>query len=359
MLFSVDRVVAIEQVAAADDATSVPVDGCVVVPGLVDLHSHVFDGIGDSVDPDVGGLGRGTTTTVDGGSAGAASFAAFRRVVAPSRTRVLAWLNLSSIGQVDLRVGELLAAPWLDVEAAVTTARANPDLVVGFKARLSTYVAGGTCKPVLRLLRESADAAQMPVMVHIGDTGEPLSEILPLLRAGDVVTHCFTGRKFGILQPDGVVLPAVFEARQRGVLFDSARGRNHMAHPVVQAAVEQSFLPDSVSTDITRVTAADPAFGQPLMGTHLLSFGVSFEDVVSRMTLGPARALGRQDLGRLGVGGIGDATVLRLEAGRFALQDVDGRVRHTDRRMVAVGVVRSGVYTALSGSQPGTTSGLA
>jgi dihydroorotase len=346
--FDGDRVTAIEEESDGSAAQQVvDVAGCLVVPGLVDLHSHVFDGVGEGVDADEFCLGRGTTTTIDGGSAGANTIVAFRRLGANKRARVLAWLNLSTIGQVDLRVGELMALPWADVDAAVATARANPDLIVGFKARLSTYVAGGACQTVLRLVLEAGEAAGLPVMIHVGDTQDPLPEILPRLRPGDVMTHTLTGRKFGILRGDGKIIPEAFEARERGVLFDAARGRNHVAFPVMQAAVEQGFVPDSLATDITIGTAADPEFGMPLMATHLLSFGVPLEDVIARVTVNPANAARHEDLGRLHVGGIGDATVLRLEEGDFTLQDVDGRVRKTDRRLNAVGVVRAGEYLAI------------
>jgi dihydroorotase len=339
--------------AIADDlgrqagAKVVDAGGCLVVPGLVDIHAHVFEAVGDSVSAEKACLGRGTTTVADGGSAGANLFEAFRRLTGPSRARVLAWLNLSTIGQVDTRVGELLAFPHADVGRAVATARANTDLIVGFKARLSTYVVGGTCLPVLRLLRECGAATNLPVMVHIGDTGEPLPEILELLRPGDIVTHILTGRKHGILDGSGTIHPAVFAARERGVRFDASRGRNHEAFPVLQAAIEQGLLPDTISTDLVQAAAADPEYGLPLMATHFLAFGVPLEEIIRRVTLNPALAMGRPDLGRLQPGGVGDATILRVETGRFTLADVDGRTHETDRRIVAVGVVKDGDYTRL------------
>jgi dihydroorotase len=340
--FDGDRVTAIEP--RVEGATVVEVAGCLIVPGLIDLHSHVFEGVGEGVGADDHCLRRGTTTTVDGGSAGARSFGAFRRITGDSRCRTLAWLNLSSIGQVDLRVGELMVAPWIDVDSAVRTAEANRDVVIGFKARLSTYVCGGTCLPVLRAVREAGERTGLPFMVHIGDTGEPLTEVLPLLRPGDIVTHTLTGRKYGFLGPDGKILPAAFEARERGVLFDAAHGRNHVSFPVLEAAVAQGFLPDSLATDITITTGADPAFGLPLMMTKLMSFGVPVEDLAPMVTINPARALRRHDLGRLEIGGIGDATVLRLVEGPYTIVDVDGRTCETDRRLVTVGVVRGGAW---------------
>ena len=129
-------------------------------------------------------------------------------------------------------------------------------------------------------------------MVHIGDTGEPMTEVLPLLRPGDVVTHTLTGRKHGFVGPDGKILPAAFEARERGVLFDAAHGRNHVSFPIVEAAVDQGFVPDSLATDITLATGANPDFGMPLMMTKLMAFGVPIEELIPRVTVNPARALG-------------------------------------------------------------------
>lgn len=338
--FDGDRVAAIEP--DLEGQTVVDVTGCLVVPGMVDLHAHVFEGVGEGVNADEYGLKRGTTTAADGGSAGYRSFRAFRRITGENRCRTLSWLNLSSIGQIDTRVGELMMAVWIDVENAVRMAEANRDVVVGFKARLSTYVCGGSCLPIVRAIREAGERTGLPFMVHIGDAGEPMTEVLPLLRPGDVVTHMFTGRKHGLVGPDDTILPAAFEARERGVLFDAAHGRNHVSFPVVEAAVEQGFLPDSLATDITMTTGANPDFGLPLMMTKLLSYGVPVEKLVPMVTLNPARALRRDDLGRLDVGGIGDATVLRLVEGPYTFPDVDGRTRETDRRVVSVGVVRGG-----------------
>ena len=340
--FAGDRVTAIEAGLAGDE--TVDVSGCLVVPGLVDLHSHIFDGLGDGVPTDRFCLPRGTTTAVDGGSAGYRSFRAFKQIVSGNRTRTLSWLNLSSVGQIDTRVGELMMAQWIDIDGAVRMAEAHRDTIVGFKARLSTYVCGGSCLPALRAIREAGERAGLPFMVHIGDSGESMTEVLPLLRPGDVVTHMMTGRKHGLLGADDKVLPAVWEARERGVLFDAAHGRNHVTFPIVEALVDQGFLPDSLATDITAVTGANPDFGMPLMMTKLLSFGVPIETLIPMATVNPAKALRRDELGRLQVGGIGDATVLRVVDGPYTFPDVDGRSRDTNQRIVAVGVVRAGTW---------------
>lgn len=321
-------------------------DGAIVAPGLIDVHAHVFDCIGDSVDPDVDCLPRGTTTVADGGSAGANSFEAFVRLTRNKSINVLAWLNLSTIGQIDTRVGELLAAPHADVGRAVSTIEKYPELIVGLKARLSTYVVGGTAIPVLERLRACADAVGLPIMIHIGDTGEPLDQVLPYLNAGDVVTHMMTGRKNGIVDVAGNVRPVVREARQRGVLFDASRGMNHESFVTLRACMEQGFLPDTISTDLTRDTARNPHYGLLLMATHMLHFGMALPDVLACMTSNAATMLNRPKLGRLDEGGIGDCTIIRDVEGPVQLVDVDGRVEDGQRRLVVDSVIRRGALVS-------------
>jgi len=349
--FSGDRVATIE--AAIDPALSrrvVSVEGAMVVPGLIDPHAHVCDGIGIGIAPDEAGVRRGATTVVDGGTCGTNTFRALKRVMADNRTRTLAWLNISSIGLVDTRLPECLFLSTMSVEQAVAVAKANPDTIVGFKARLSSYVTGGgSCLPTLRLVLEAGETAGLPVMVHVGDTQEPLGTIIDMLRPGDVVTHYLTPRKNGILGPAAIpgarVIPQVREGRERGIIFDSSRGMSqHIGFAQLQAAVVSGLLPDTLSTDLTDAAALNPFHSLMMVATEFMAFGVDLRDLVPRMTINTARMLRREDLGRLRVGGIGDATVLRLEEGDFTVVDGNGWARPTSRRLLAVGVVRAGTY---------------
>jgi dihydroorotase len=310
------------------------------------------------VDPDAIGIARGATTVADGGTCGTGTFGAFRQNMAASKTRLFAWLNLSSLGQADTRIGELIFLAGVDVEEAVALAGKHPGIIVGFKARLSTYVTGGgsALRP-LKLLLEAGEAAKLPVMIHVGDTAEPLGRILEMLRPGDVVSHYLTSRKHNLLGiqagPGAAIIPEAFAARKRGVILDTARGRNHMAFPQMQAAVEQGLLPDTFSTDLAVHTAADPNFSLMAVATQFMSFGLSFEDCLIRMTVNPAKILRHPELGLLSVGGVGDATLLRIESGTFRISDADGRTRTTDQRLVAVGVVRAGEYVGITPPQAG------
>jgi len=326
------------------------VAGVMAVPGVIDMHVHAADGIGPSCNPDVIGVNRGVTTILDGGTCGVGSYRVLKYVVAANKTRVLAMLNISSMGLIDMRAGELILMNLVDIEEAVEVAKKNPELIVGFKGRLSTYVTGQAPGiPILKRLLEAGRKADLPVMIHVGDTAEPLGEILEMLRPGDICSHYLTPRRNGILGsqafPGAKLIPEIFEARKRGVILDIARGRvMHMGFPQMQATIEAGLLPDTISTDLISLSIPVPEANVFSIATALMSFGVPFEECLKELTVNPARALRRPELGKLEEGGIGDATLLKIEEGDFMVSDVDGRTRKTNKRVVAVGVVRAGSF---------------
>lgn len=334
-----------------------PVTGAMVVPGVIDMHAHAAEGISFSCNPDVIGVQRGVTTLLDGGTCGTGSIGVMKYVAAANRTRLLALLNLSSMGLIDGRAGECILAHLLDVGEAVAAAGKYPGLIVGFKARLSSYVTGhAPALPILKRLLEAGKEANLPVMIHVGDTIEPLGDLLNMLRPGDICSHYLTPRRNGILGsqafPGARLIPEIFEARRRGVILDIARGRMmHMGFPQVQATVEAGLLPDTISTDLTSFSVDFPEVDVFMVATALMSFGVPFEECLKELTVNPARAMRRPDLGRLQEGGVGDATLLRIEEGDFTVSDCDGRTRRTDRRLMAVGVVRAGAYMKIASGQ--------
>jgi dihydroorotase len=352
--FRGDKVAAIEANINPGLAKQVQsVAGAMVVPGVIDMHVHAVDGLGESANPDEIGIKRGVTTVADGGTCGAGNFGVFRYVAAANKTRLLAWLNLSTIGQTDLRAGELILGQLMIVEDMVRIAKKNPDTIVGLKARLSTYVTGGASAfwPI-KLLQEASMQTNLPIMVHVGDTRETLGEILDKLRPGDICTHYLTSRKHGVLgvqaAPGGKLIPQIIEARKRGVILDVARGRNHAGFPQMQATVEAGLLPDTISTDLTHPSSADRYYSPMMIATQLMSFGAPFEECLKQMTVNPARIINRPELGKLEVGGVGDATLLKFEEGNFTLRDTDGRTRQTNKRLVSVGCVRAGSFTGLT-----------
>ncbi|HYO43581.1 MAG TPA: amidohydrolase/deacetylase family metallohydrolase [Candidatus Limnocylindrales bacterium] len=342
------RIAAIGPHLSGSDAADVlDVAGLLVVPGLVDLHAHVYPGVADlSVEADPTCLGRGVTTVVDAGSSGANTFPGFRRwVVEPSRGRVLAYLNISLTGQIDPFYGELHDLRFADPERAAAVAIANDDVIVGFKVRLSQMLAGPNGIAGLERALEAGRAAGLPVMAHIGGTAFGIEEVFARFRPGDIITHAYTGWRPGALVTDGGrVVPGALEARARGIMFDVGHGAGSFTWEVAEAALADGFRPDTISSDLHRFNVAGPVHDLATTLSKLLLLGIPLDDVIGMGTVAPATALGAAGagLGRLVVGAEADVTVLALEEGRTRLVDSAGIAREADRRLVPVAVLRAG-----------------
>lgn len=322
------------------------VAGKLVVPGLIDQHAHCFIGASDlGVRTDQICASTGVTTFIDGGSAGAATFEGMREyVIARSRVRILAFLNISAIGLAYLAVGELNHLPYADPEAAARVAREHRDLILGIKVRNQKEIVGEAgLEPLKRAVRAAELAGGLRVMVHVTNPPAPLDSLLELLRPGDIVSHFLNGRGYGILDDSGKVRSAVREARQRGVLFDVAHGRNHVNFKVARAAIEQGFLPDTISSDLTSGGAARIVKDLPTTLSKFLNLGMPLEDVVRAATATPARVIGREgELGTLRPGAIADVAAFELEEGEFEFHDADGNSLRGRQRLAPYLTIKDG-----------------
>ena len=342
------RIAAVEaRIPTSGVETVIDAAGAFVVPGLVDLHVHVYPGVADlSVEPDPTCLGRGSTTVVDAGSSGANTFPGFRRwVIEPAQGRILAYLNISATGQIDPFLGELHDLRFADPERAAAVALANPDVIVGFKVRLSEMLAGPNGLAGLDRAIEAGNATGLPVMAHIGGTPFDIEEALVRMRPGDIVTHAYTGWQPGAIVSDaGRLIPGAKEAREQGVRFDVGHGAGSFTWPVAEAALADGFRPDTISSDLHRFNIASPVHDLATTLSKFLLLGLSIDDVVAMATTAPAASLGAagQTLGTLAVGAEADVTVLRLEDGRFTLIDSAGTAREARQRLVPTAVVRAG-----------------
>jgi dihydroorotase len=344
-----DRIAAIGPNLRTGDAQRViDATGCIVTPGLVDLHVHVWSGVAElAIDNDPFHLARGTTTVVDAGSSGSNTFPGFRRyVMDTSETRTLAFLHISGMGQLDLEIGELEDIRWARVDRAIATANANPDHIVGIKLRLSTFLVASNARAAMERAIDACEAIDKPLMLHIGGTVDPglsLEQALEQLRPGDIVTHSFTAWPPGIVDSTGHVIDAAIDARRRGVRFDIGHGAGSFSFPVAEAALADGFAPDSISSDLHVGNFAGPVYDLVTTLSKFLHLGVPLEDVIAMSTARPAAAIGRDGtLGELRVGGIADVSVLRLVDGRFTLTDSLGITRDATRRLEPVATVRAG-----------------
>ncbi|WP_329109492.1 amidohydrolase/deacetylase family metallohydrolase [Micromonospora sp. NBC_01699] len=323
----------------ADAAEVVDVRGRLVTPGLVDLHTHVYAGATYwGIDPDPVAWHSGVTTWVDAGSAGAYSFPAFATATAGYAVRVPAWLNISAVGLI-APVGESRELANCDVDLAVATVRAYPGTIVGIKVRMDRHNVGAHGTEPLRRAVEAARACGLPVMVHIGAAPPSVAQLLPLLRPGDLITHCASGIAAG---PTGFD-PAARQAYEAGVLFDIGHGSGGFAFDVLEAQLAAGMPPHTVSTDLHSRSLHGPAFDLPTTMAKMLAAGLTLEQVVAATTVGPARALGLTDgVGTLAPGAPADIAVWVVESGRFELVDVHGQRRTSPLRLVNEATYRAG-----------------
>jgi dihydroorotase len=321
--------------------------GTIVAPGLVDLHVHVFDAVVPiSIDADSACLARGTTTAVDGGSAGANTFAGFRKhVIARARTRVFALLNISKIGLAD--GNEYSDLRFVDPALAVRIIEQHRDVILGVKVRLTPDIVGGQDLEVLRRAREAADAVKLPVMAHIGGGASPLERTLELLRPGDVVTHALHGRAGQILDAKGAVLPAVLDAQRRGIVMDIGHGSGNLSFAVAERAAAAGWFPDTISTDIHAGNVKGPVVDLPTTLSKFLLLGMPLEAVVRAATAAPAAALRIPgEPGTLREGAVADLCVLRRRDGEVTFTDSLRQTRVGQTRLEHVYTVRGGEVVA-------------
>ena len=277
------RIAAIARdIDAAESERTVPVAGQIVTPGLVDLHTHGFAGVSHwGVDLDQYCIARGVTTAIDAGTSGSDSFDGFRRLVIDrSRTRVLAFLNISRIGLIG-QPGELVDKRMIDVPSALRVAKEHADVIVGIKVRCSENYSGPNDIEAVRAARSVADQIGKPLMIHVGNPYSPMEKILELTRPRDIVTHAFRrGGGGGVIGPDGRVSDYIRRASERGVLFDVGHGGGSFSFAAAEAALKEKFAPATISSDIHAYSALGPVFDLPTTMTKFLHLGLTLEKVV-------------------------------------------------------------------------------
>ena len=330
--------------------------GRTVLPGLIDLHSHVYpygSAIGIPADELV--QHQGTTTAVSAGDAGANNFAAFRRyIVGQTRTRLYAFVHIANIGLAGFPVPELYNIDYADAAAAARTLAENADIVLGIKVRMSqNVIAQHGMEPLKRAIKAcELSGKPMKLMVHIGgvETAELMSQILDAMRPGDVLTHCYSGapnmiNQFTNIVQGGKLLPAALEAKKRGVIFDIGHGGGSFDFTVAEAAIAQGASLDVISSDIHVFSGNSP--GMPYLTwvmSKFLALGFTLEQVVTMATANPAKVINRlPKLGTLQVGAPADATLVDLVEGPVEFVDTRNNKRTGKQYLKPAGTIVAGV----------------
>ena len=323
----------------------------IVTPGLIDLHSHVYEhGTPLGVNSDRVGIEAGVTTIVDCGTAGAAMFPGFRKfVIEGARTRIYALLNISTAGCC---TDEIYLDPRLiNIDAARAVIAEHRDLLLGLKVRVrGRHEDLEHDISVMTTARELADEMGIPIMMHWSI--EP--DLLAILKRGDILTHPFNpvsqnnANVFGsgTTQADEV-LPQILELKDRGIYTDGQLGTTHHSWEVSEKAMRQGWFPDAISTDVARNPDGTPA-SVLLPMSQYLHLGLSLDQVIECVTATPAAMLNYPEkVGSLEPDSPADVAVLDLEQGRFTFADGrrdDAQTRELSRLFVNVATVKGGVF---------------
>ena len=320
-------------------------EGLLVAPGLVDLHVHVWWGVAHlAIEADPACVYRGVTTAIDAGSSGSNTIAGFHRyVINQAHTRVLAFLHISGMGQLDNNIGELEDIRWARVEQAIEAAELHSDVIVGIKVRLTENIVGSNDLIALKRALEAGQELNKPVMIHIGGSVNQVEEFLEQLRPGDIVTHSFTGRPHGILDNNNKVIDAAWDAMNRGVIFDVGHGAGSFSFPVAEACLEQGLGPGTVSSDVHRYNIRGPVFDLMTTLSKYIHLGYSIGDAIALGSSIPSAAVGLPgNIGTLKIGADADIAIIEHRKGPITFSDADGNERNGNQLLLPVETLRKG-----------------
>jgi len=350
------RIQALVEPAGEYTCPEINASGKLVVPGLIDLHTHVYwGGSSISIRAEDHLIRSGVTTWVDAGSAGAGNFKAFKQyIIEPSPVRILAFLNISFagiFGCMNLEsgdfesgwVGELCDLRLANVSEAVNMSEAYPETIVGIKIRAGF---SGCDQPGLgpvKIAKQVAEAIQKPLMVHIGFAPPSTGELLATLQKGDVLTHAFREDPNSMLENSTTPLPELIDARKRGVLLDIGHGAGSFSFAAAESLLSHGIQPDIISSDLHAVSVNGPAYDLPTTMSKMLMLGMPLTDVIHAVTARPGSVVGMEkELGTLAPGTTADITILEQENGRFEFQDCFGHTRLSDTRLKPVAMIANG-----------------
>ena len=288
--------------------------GCFVVPGLNDFHVHCAYGMCAYGMPPDALLASGVTSTVDGGTTGIANYEGFyRNIICNSLVDIKTFLLVSSSGQISGRVTENMNPDLFEEDKIIDLCEKYHDNIIGLKIRMEKKIVGDYGLEPLRKCVEIANKVGLPISVHASDTPGEVKDTLDLLRPGDIFCHVFHQMGKTIMGKDGKILPEVWEAKRRGVLFEIGHGSLRFSIPICKSAFEQGFMPDLISSDLGLLSMnIAPTYSFTYILSELLNIGYRFEDIIDLCTRAPAKITDPSRKCFLAEGQPADIAILRI-----------------------------------------------
>lgn len=302
-------------------------EGKYVFPGLIDAHAHMFhDGTDIGMYPDAAYLPTGVTSAIDF-SAGVSNYQIFRQaIVERSKVRIKSFLQVCSAGLVTSSYHECINPKFFNPDKIERLYKENKDNILGLKIRQSEELAEGLgIQPLIETVK-IAERIDCPVEVHCTNIPVPTSEVLDVLRPGDIFQHVYQGVKNTIIDEEGKLYDCVLKARERGIIFDTAEGRKHGDYDVMIKAMEQGFIADICSTDLVLGSMyRRPIFSLPNLMSRYLSMGISLNQVIKMTTEKPAELMKMEnEIGCLSEGAYADVAIFDLKEHKQTYRDWKG-----------------------------------
>lgn len=317
----------VDQQISEPAKTVIDAANALVTAGWIDVHAHVYEyGTPNGMPMDLGAIPMGVTAMVDAGSSGVANYRMLLKELERSKTRSKIMLNVSACGIVmPSQFPEPLDPECWDMRLFEDAFAQYGDRIMGLKLRVSKGVVKELGLEPLRKAVETADHLGTRVVAHVTDGPTSMSEISDVLRGGDVFCHVYHGTGNTIINGGGVIESGIWKARERGVIFDAAAGRGNFSQAVARSAIEQGFLPDTISTDITLQNWHNTLAGSlPIVMSKYLQLGMDVSQIIERVTSEPAKQFGIKGLGVLEVGTPADITIANLKAVNIVYADKFG-----------------------------------
>lgn len=314
----------------------IDVSGLYVTPGLIDIHVHVYGGYEGWLFPDQHALPNGVTTVVDTGGAGWRDFERFKdTIIKKSRTRVLAFINIvgaGMIGQPEQDISEM------SPERCAEVIQRYPDHVVGSKSAHFMGPGWESAGGAIQAARRSETIAMIDFAPQPTRT---YKELLERLGPGDIHTHLYA-RHIPLLDEKRKVNDYVWEARRRGVIFDTGHGFLSLWFRIAIPALEQGFPPDTISTDLHKLSRLGPDATMLTTMSKFLAMGMPLREVIYRSSWRPAQVIRRPELGHLSVGSEADVAALGIRRGDFGFADSGRNRLRGDQRLECHLTLRKG-----------------
>jgi dihydroorotase len=334
-------------IASENAKKVVDATGLYISPGLIDIHTHVFVGTkankfadgNNSLSPDDFSFKAGITTVVDAGTSGWRNFPLFKtQVIDQSKTRILAFLNIAAFGMTGDAAQQDLNE--MDVEKTTEIIQQYEDIIVGVKIG---HFEGKTWAPFDRAL-EAGSKTDRPLFVECHLPQYTLKDQLARMRPGDIITHTFENisERTPVVDKEGQVLPYVYKAKERGILFDVGHGGSGFWFNQAVPAMQQGLWPNSFGTDLHRFSMNAGMKDMLNVMSKFLNLGMPLKEVLKRGSWNPANAIKRDDLGHLSVGAEADIVLLAVKLGNFGFVDARNNRISGDRKLVAELTIKAG-----------------